>query len=336
MRSIWLVSLVGVVVSCGGSAPEAKAPPTQSGVAVAVLDTIIAATTEAAGLAVPMESATLSTRLMASVVEVSVLEGARVRRGELLIRLDLRDIAAKRQQAEAGRADAIAQRDLALASVTRLRALYADSAAPKAQLDAAEAGLLRAEAGARAMTAALAELDAVATYGEVRAPFDGVVSRRFVDPGAFVAPGSPLVTVDRLGALRVAVTVAASQAAAIHPGSQVMAVIEGDTATAKVEGVARGGGGTYTINAIVPNVAGRMLGGSSAKLQLPAGERRALLIPSSALGGAGDLATVIRRTDQGDLLTVVRLGAVVGDRTEVLAGLTVGDRVVVAAVAGRP
>ena len=72
----------------------------------------------------------------------------------------------------------------------RIRALYADSAATRAQLDQAETGLARADG--RAWPAArgmAAELAATASYAEVRAPFAGVVTRRFVDPGSFAAPG---------------------------------------------------------------------------------------------------------------------------------------------------
>jgi len=336
MRAVWIVGATALLAACGGDVPETSAPPPVTGTAVAVLDTVITATTEATGMAAPMESATLSTKLMASVVEVTVLEGAKVRRGETLVRLDLRDLTAKRQQAEAGLADAEAQRDLARVNAVRFRALFADSAAPKAQLEAAEAGLARAEAGVRAMTAGLAELAAVAAYGDVRAPFDGVVSRRFVDPGAFVAPGAPMITVDKLGALRVTVTVPSAQVADLRNGQRLATTIEGDTATATIEGVARSAGGTYTVNAVVANAGGRFLGGSSATLRLPAGERRALLVPTSALRREGDLVSVHRRTAQGDLMTVLRVGTVVGDRTEVLGGLTATDSVVVPAVRGRP
>lgn len=336
MRGRWMMGLGVMLAACGG---ESKVPattrPTTAGSAIAVLDTTVNATTEAAGIAAPMESATLSTRLMASVVEVLVLEGTVVRQGQTLARLDLRDFAAKRQQAQAGLADAEAQRDLARVSAARMRALFADSAAPKAMLDAAEAGLARAEAGVRAASAGLVELDAVAGYGDIRAPFDGVVSHRFVDPGAFVAPGAPILTVDRLGSLRVSVTVPTAQTQGIKPGASLPATIEHDTTTARVEGVARAMGGTYTVNAVVANASGRWLGGSAAVLHLPAGTRSALLIPTAAIRHEGDVALVVRRTGEGDLVTAVRLGAVYGDRTEVLAGLQGTDQVVVP-TAARP
>ena len=128
MRGHWMIGLPLVLAACGGDASTPKPPLRASaGAAVAVVDTMIVATTEATGLASPMESSTLSTRLMASVVDVLVLEGAKVQQGQVLVRLDLRDLAAKRQQAQAGLADVEAQREFALVSATRLRAMYADS-----------------------------------------------------------------------------------------------------------------------------------------------------------------------------------------------------------------
>lgn len=335
-RGIGWIAILGALAACGGTPEEKPLVVAPSGTAIAVLDSAVMATTSATGTASAIESATLSSKLMASVVEVSVLEGALVRRGDVLVRLDLRDLAAKRQQAEAGLADVQAQHDLALVSAKRMRALYADSAAPKAMLDAAEAGLARATAGVRAATAMLSEVAAVASYGELRAPFDGVVTQRFVDVGAFVAPGAPVVTVDRLGALRISVTIPAAEASTLSAGMSLRAEIEGDTTTATVEGVTRGTGGTYLVNAIVPNRGARFLAGSAAVLRLPSGTRRALLVPTAALGGEGDLVTVWRRTAQGDLLTLVRLGMVVGDHTEIIAGVTAGDSVVVPDPVGRP
>ena len=334
MRAGFLPGVLALAAACGGPTPEAVAPPPTSGRAVAVVDTVMTATVEAVGVAAPRESATLSTRLMARVTEVTVVEGQPVQAGQLLVRLDVADLIAKQRQAEAAAADAVAQRDLARLTATRMRALLADSAAPRAQVDLAEAGLARAEAGVRATEAALAELGATLTYGEIRAPFDGIVASRSVDVGDFVAPGTPVMVVDRRGELRVAATVAAPLAAGLRPGDSLVAVVEGDVVGARIEGIARGGGGTYTINALVANPGGAILPGSAATLRLPTAERRVLLVPATAVTSTGDLHAVRRRTASGDLHTIVRLGATVDDRVEVVAGLVRGDSVVLAADAG--
>jgi len=143
-----------------------------------------------------------------SVVAVPVHEGDRVAAGQLLVRLDARDLDAKRAQVEAGLAEASAVYNDATVQTGRIRALYADSAATKAQLDQAETGLARATAAVASARAMAAELAATASYAEVRAPFAGVVTHRFVDPGSFAAPGAPLVTVEDAGTLRVTVSAA--------------------------------------------------------------------------------------------------------------------------------
>lgn len=329
MRGTWWIGVMTIAMGCTDAPVERTTAPATVGTAVAVLDTVVEATTRPTGMASAMESATLSTKLMASVTAVPVVEGALVRRGDVLVRLDVQDLAAKRRQIEAGLSDAEAQRDLAMVHATRMRAMLADSAAPRAMVDRAEADLQRAEAGVRAVGAQLDELAATTGYGELRAPFDGVIAQRHVDVGAFVAPGTPLITVDRVGALRVTVTIPADQAGAVRAGMAVVVEIEGDTTTAKVEGVARGVAGTYLVNAIVANTDARFRSGSSATLRLPAGTRRAMLVPTAALRGDGDLVTVVRRTPGGDLVTMVRTGEVIGDQTEVLGGVVSTDSVVV-------
>jgi len=154
-----LIPLAGTLLAtlalgaCGGD--ETPTPADRlplDGTPVAVVDTVIVDAFDASGVAEPVRAATLSTKLMGSVTAVLVHEGDRVAAGQLLVRLDARDLDAKLTQVEAGLAEATAVHDDAVAQVGRIRALYADSAATRAQLDQAETGLARAEAaGYRAL-----------------------------------------------------------------------------------------------------------------------------------------------------------------------------------------
>ena len=214
--------------------PAANVAPTRT-VPLVVHDTTIGTALEASGTAAPVREATLGTRLMGSVTEVLVHEGQRVRQGDVLARIDARDVNAKGTQAAAGLAQAEAMYENARIQISRLRALYADSAAPKAQLDDAEAGLARAEAGVHAARGAAAEVDAVRSYAEIRAPFDGVIVKRYVDPGAFVAPGAPMIGIEDASRIRLSVTVAPSDARGIVSGTRLVARIEAQPARAIVE-----------------------------------------------------------------------------------------------------
>ncbi|MCC7194296.1 MAG: efflux RND transporter periplasmic adaptor subunit [Gemmatimonadaceae bacterium] len=332
LRSLMMLAPVAVVtVACGGSQASAALPATTTEPTVAVVDTTLTATFAAAGTALPVFDATISTKLMGSVTAVLVTEGARVASGDPLVRLDAADLDAKARQAASNVAAAEATQREAQAMAIRIRALYADSAAPKAQLDAVETGLARASAGLEAAKAGVTELNAVRDYSVLRAPFGGVVTRRFVDPGDFAGPGAPLVTIQDASRLRIAAAVPAAMAMKVKAGAQLDATIEGERVRATVEGVVPSAATMYTVNAIVANGNGSLPSGSAATVMVPsAASERVLLVPATAIVRQGDLTGVRVVRDGAPELRWVRLGNAVGDRVIVRTGLQPGEQVVVA------
>jgi RND family efflux transporter MFP subunit len=328
-----------LLVACGTGAAQARdassaSSTRQAGTVAVVMNTLLATTVPASGTAAPMREARLSTKLMARVDAVHVNEGDLVAAGTVLVRLDARDLAAKAEQVAASESAADAMYAQAAAYAARMQALFAQGAAPKATLEAAEAQLAQAESARCGARAAGAELASVGSYAEVRAPFAGRVTQRFVDPGAFAAPGAPLVTVQDSRSLRITVHTAPDAVRALRRGQKLAATIEGVTVEATVEGVVPGMGGLYQVNATVENARGAYLPGSAATLQVPAGTHRALAIPVDALRYEGDLVGVIVRTAAGDARRWIRVGARSGDLVEVTSGLRVGDQVVRRAAGG--
>lgn len=321
-----------LAAACGSPGVEVRSAAAEpaAGTTWVVPDTTIDAVLDAAGAAEPYAQATLGTKLMGTVVAVLVREGDRVAPRQALVRLDARDVAARRTQVEAAVAAAEAVHREAATHAGRIRALYADSAATRAQLDAAETGLDRAAAAVQAAHAGAAELDALGDYTLLRAPFAGVVTRRFVDPGAFAAPGTPLVAVQDDSRLRVTVMVAPDAVRGLARGVAVTATIEGRPVPAIVEGVIPAAAGNlYAVNAVVVNRDGALLAGSAATLALPQGRRPAIVVPIAALRREGDLVGVTVRGPEGDDIRWVRVGAPLGDLIEVVAGLRAGEHVVV-------
>jgi len=231
-------------------------------------------------------------------------------------------------------ADAEAMQAEAATHAARFRALYADSAATRAQYDAAMTGLARADAGLRAARAAASEIDAVSSYATIRAPFSGVVTMRFVDPGAFAAPGAPLLTVQDVSTLRISAGVGADAVRMIKRGQRIDAAIDGQTVTATVEGIVpTNAGNLFTVNATVANPRGAYRAGSSATLFISTGTQHALLVPRGAIVRDGDLTGVIVRGPQRDERRWVRLGAMTTTHVEVSSGLRAGEEIVVPAAA---
>lgn len=322
------------LAACGGASEDTPAPTRTLASAdrlqaVAVIDSVLPDVTEAVGTASSLLSSTISTKLMAAVTHVHVREGDVVREGQLLVTLDVRDIEAKSAQAEGNLQSAQAMLADAEVQTARMRSLFTDSAAPKAQLDAAEAGLARAQAMVAAAQGGVAEAGAVRAYGALRAPFAGIITQRLVDPGAFAAPGMPLVTVQQSTSLRVSAMVPPGVAQTLPRGREVSLTIEGADAVGTIEGVvAAASGGLYTVNVVVRNPDGRYPTGGSATLRLPGAPRAMRLVPSDAITREGDLTGVLVRTANGGAeRRWVRLGRTRGALVEVLSGVQVGDSV---------
>jgi RND family efflux transporter MFP subunit len=329
--SMTVAAVVLVLGACGHGDEKATqdASAVPAGEFLAVEARPVPAVLEASGTAEPFAESTLSTKLMGTVLAVYVREGDRVRRGDVLLELDARDLDARAAQVDASLGEANAVLREAGAHAERMRMLFAEEAAPKAQLDAAETALARAQAGVQTANATAAELRAVRDYAVIRAPFDGVVVRRMVDPGAFGAPGAPFLVVQDARRLRVVATASPDAVRGLRRGDQVMASIEGVPVDAVIEGVVPAAGSLYTINALVDNASGAWLAGSAATLSLVVGSRTAVFVPRSAIHREGDLTGLWIGDETAAALRWVRVGRVAGDSIEVLTGLRGGDRVLV-------
>ena len=324
------IALTAAACATPARQADETAPTRATGAVYTIRDTTILAVFDAAGVAASIQQATLGTKLLGTVTSVLVHEGDVVVRGQTLVRIDARELGAKSAQVSASVAEAEAMHRDAVTQANRIRALYADSAATRAQLDAVETGLARAEAGLRAARAAAEELGAVSSYSEIRAPFAGVVTKRFVDPGSFAAPGSPLITVQDVSQLRLTANAPPDVVSHLRRGQVIDAAVEGTAVRATIEGVVPSvAGNLYTVNARVPNASGRLLAGSTATLALPLGSRTATVVPRTAVTNEGDLTGVVLRTHEGDVRRWIRVGERAGDVVEVLSGLRAGDQVVI-------
>jgi RND family efflux transporter MFP subunit len=330
-----------VLGACGDKTAEhtaaTAAPAPVSGTPLTLADTAINTMYDASGVAEPMQQAMVSTKLMGTVTSVLVHEGDAVRSGQVLVQIDARDLNAKANQVAASIADAEAMQREATAHATRFTALYNDSAATKAQYDAALTGLARANAGLQAARAGASELEAVRSYASVRAPFAGIVTMRHADPGTFAAPGAPLVTVQDVSSLRLSVSAPANVIGALKRGQQIAASVDGRTVQATVEGIVPAGAGNlYTVNAVIGNRDGALRAGSTATLSLPQGSTSGIVVPLAALVRDGDLVGVIVRANGVDDRRWIRVGSMTATHAEVTAGLKAGETIVIPNAATAP
>jgi RND family efflux transporter MFP subunit len=366
LKTAALVALAALAAGCTAR-PSAGAPETGARVAVetARVDRRAWPTfVEAGGVLRARTSAVLSSRLLAPVLVVHVRAGDPVRKGQVLIELDAAaaradatraqaTLAAARRTAEAAGADrAAAEAAAALARAThdRIRRLHDTRSATPQELDDAAGALAAAEARANAAGAAAAgagsALEAaeaaaeagaiVAGYAAIRAPFDGVVARRDVDPGTMATPGLPLLVVDQAGAFRLDVDLDASRVAAIGPGHAASVRIDGAGESApwidgRVTEIARldTASPSFRVRIEVPARPGDRAG-LFGRARLRAAARDALALPSGAVIRRGQLTLVFVASAEGIArLRTVRAGETLDGRVEVLAGVAEGEEVVV-------
>jgi RND family efflux transporter MFP subunit len=277
--------------------------------------------------------ANLAPKVMARVLEVRVTAGTAVRQGDVLATLDDRELRARAQQAAAAVTAAEAQVTQAEADLRRARTLFERQAGTQQDLDAAETRAKSARAAAAQSRDALNEVQVLLGETTVRAPFDGVVASRLVDPGDMAVPGKPVVIVHDPESLRVEAHLSERCTRRLAIGTPVSVQFgtpptDLSTAIDEIAPIADPQSRTLLIKAALPPRAD-VRPGTFATVRVPCGNHVALLIPPSAVRRTGQLENVRVIVDGEPRTRDVRTGKTYGDRVEVLSGLAAGELVVV-------
>jgi RND family efflux transporter MFP subunit len=323
--------------------------------------TDIADTFESGGVVQARTTATIMSRILAPVGDVAVAPGDSVRAGQVLISLDGRDLGANARRARAAissadqevlstaadRQAADAALELARSTHTRVAGLQARRSATAQELDDAVAALKAAEAraaaaAARAHAAASAAesarassdaADTTETFSRLTAPFDGVVTEKWVEPGNMAVPGTPLMRVEDTRSFRLDVRVDESRIAQLSMGASVPVAFDAGAdgpveLTGTITEIARAvdaDARAFLVKIALPTDRS-LRSGLYGRARFSGRTRRALTIPASALVRRGQITSVFV-VEKG--VAHVRLVNVSG--TEVLAGLSEGELVIVSA-----
>ncbi|MBI4517635.1 MAG: efflux RND transporter periplasmic adaptor subunit [Deltaproteobacteria bacterium] len=279
--------------------------------------------------------ANVASKVMARVLAVHVVAGAAVKAGEVMAALDDRDVQARLQQARAALAAAEAQATHAEADQRRLRALFKQLVATQQDLDAVDARTKGARALAAQARDALAEADVLLGETTVRAPFDGVVAERLVDPGDTATPGRALVVIHDPASLRLEARVSEQCAGGLSLGRELVAHLDAPerelvVQVEEIAPMADPASRTFLIRAGLPPGAG-LRPGTYGSLRIPCAKHTALLIPAAAVTRTGQLESVRVVSAGSAHVRHVRTGKTFGDLIEVLSGLRAGEQVVVEA-----
>ena len=308
---------------------------------------------EAVGTVRPKTESSIEARVTGQVLNVQVSPGDQVSKGALLVTLDSRQMTSRLDQAkqalktaEAGREQARHALDgaragfkQAQANYNRVKSYFESQAATAQDLEAAEstfrqaeAGVKRAEEGLAAAGAGILQARGVVNeseisigYTRILAPEDGVVLKRFVEPGDLALPGKPLVALRTSGVLRMEAYVREGLITRVAPGASLEVDIEtlDKLVAATVEEIvpyADPDSRTFLVKAAMPPVEG-LYPGMFGKLRIPVGLQRIVTVPWPAVRRVGQLELVHVQVGDGWQTRHVKTGVRLGDAVEILSGL---------------
>lgn len=329
---------LALLVACGGK--ESSAPPAGTATPLATrvvqpvktpLERTVDGTIEA------VNQATVSAQTSGRVVEIYYDVDDVVPAGAVIMRLKGAEQRAGLTAAGASLSEAKARVAEAQSNYQRIADMYQRRVVSKAQFDQATANRDAAAARLAAAEASVATAREGVGYTEVRAPYGGVVTRRHVEVGETVGPGSPLMTGLSLENLRVNTYVPQAVAgqvrrygkAAVYVGGKR---IEGTKITIFPE--AATASSTFRARVELPPRALDLAPGMYVKVGLVIGEAERLTVPAASIVVRSEVNAVYVVDDKGGVtLRYVRPGNRYGDDVEILSGLAAGEKVALDPVA---
>ena len=274
------------------------------------------------GVVKPWISLNLVAEVGGVIVEKRLTEGAPVKQGDVIARIDPRDY-------QNALASATAAWELAVATQKRLTALFAEKVATRSQIDDIAAQVRTSKA---AMDTAALNLERCS----IRAPMDGVVNRVHVDPGHYLAAGDPVAQVLVVDRLKIEVGIPESDVDAVRHLKTFQVTIDalgGRVFTGSYHYLYRTADNLarlYTLEIAVDNAAGEILPDMFARVEVVKKEvSEGLAVPLYALIDRNDAKGVYVVDRASARLVPVVTGIQDGWLVEISSGLSAGAQVVV-------
>lgn len=284
------------------------------------------------GVIEAVNKSTVSAQTSGRVAEINFDVDDIVPKGAVILRIRDTEQRSRSQQAEAGLSEAQARFKEAEAEYGRIKGIYEQRLIAKADLDRAEAAFNAAKARLEQARGRVAETQEQRGYTVIRAPYSGVVTKRFVQMGESVSPGQPLMEGMSLEQLRVVVSVPQSFVKGMRAhGKAAVELPDGqrvEAASMRIFPYADESSHAVTVRVNLPEADYGVYPGMFVKAAFVTGERETLQVPQAAVAHRSELnALYVVNPDGRISFRQVRLGRISGDKVEVLAGLDSGEKV---------
>ncbi len=303
----------------------------------------------ASGYVVAQQKASVASKGTGRLVFLGVEEGDKVKKGEIIARLEDQDVLANLDRASADLELAKADLEDSQRGLERQRTMFASGLTSKAEVDGAEARFRRVEAAIKSAAAAVKSAEVELENTRIRAPFNGTVLTKDADVGEIVAPFASsansrgtVVSMADMSSLQVEADVSESNITSITVGQPCEIVLDAYSdkryqgIVHKIVPTADRAKATVLTKVRFKDLDDRVLPEMSAKVTflteeadesaMQAGPK--LTVPVSAIvqRDGKDIVLLVR---EGTIIeTSVRLGERMGARVEILEGLAAQEQVV--------
>ena len=265
--------------------------------------------------------------------------GAKVKAGDVLAEIDTPQVDQQLNQARAQLKVAEAARDLAQVTLKRDQDLYNRRVIAAQDFDTAADTFRQNQAAVIADQASVNSLEALENFKTVKAPFDGIVTERDTDIGAFVPSGTgvQLFRMAQTSPLRVYINVPQTFSRFVKPGTQAdltLNELPGRKFSAHVTNTAGAidpTSRTLLTELEVPNETGELLPGAYAQINLKLqGDTGLFTVPSNVLlfRSEGTAVGIVHPDGKVEVRKIV-INRDLGDRLQISRGLSESDQVIV-------
>lgn len=289
-------------------------------------------TREFTGTVEAVNQATMRAQTSGRIAELYFDVNDVAKKGEILARFRNKTQKAALDQAKAALEEARANFDRTQADLQRYRDLYAKQLVAKSVLDQSEAAAKAADARLKGAQAGLKSAKENYEYTIIRAPYSGIVSKRMVEVGEAVNPGTPLFSGVSLNQLRVAVSIPQGMMESVRKDGKALIDVDGKQlkgTNITVFPIADELSHTFTTRINLPEGTENLYPGMLVPVNFVIGEEPALVVPTGAMIHRGEInAVYVQNPDNSISMRQVRPGPVLADGRRVIhAGLSAGEKV---------
>jgi RND family efflux transporter MFP subunit len=277
---------------------------------------------------------TIGSKLLARVVEINLKADQKVRKDDVLIRLDDTDLRAKLQQAKAAVAAEEAVYRQAAGDEKRYAQLVKSRTISQQQYDNTVATLQTAEANLHRAQANVNEVQATLDWATIRSPIDGTVIDKKVDVGDMVTPGQMLVTLFDPNHMQLVASVRESLSRRLEVGQSIGVRLEGfdkqcsGTISEKVP-EAQSASRSFQVKVTGPCPPG-IYSGMFGRIFIPLDKEATLLIPRRAVHEVGQLELVdVVNRNQTSRRTIRTARTLSNDEIKMFPDLLRGEQYVI-------